>query len=190
MTTAPRFLSHLSDSLTTLLSQVLDDAPSGMLGLFRRPSSLAHGGYALELLRHEIVDEHKGTIVETRDEDRVVVYRTPARFRATFRLSHPTLTGTARLAVLDKLTAWFFDHRSLEPYFPESVGASPALREALGAQRAELRLLPPPEPAVVGGFHFFFEYVALFHSGTALREETRVRSRAVVFPENAERSLR
>lgn len=193
MATQPNYLSHLSEQLATLMAQVLDDSASGgVLGLFRRPPSsaaLSTRGFALDFLRHEIVEEHKGTLVETRDDDRVVVYRAPARIKATFRLSHPSLSGAARLQALDKLTSWFFDHRSLEPFFPEACVASPALREALTAQRADLRLVTP-ELVPSSGFHFVFEYAALYHSGTALREEVRVRTRTVNFSDPSERSLR
>ena len=195
MATQPNYLSHLSESLATLMAQVLDESATsgGVLGLFRRPASLANAGFTLDLVRHEIVEEHKGTVVEARDDERVAVYRAPARLKATFRLSHPSLAGTARLQALDKLTSWFFDHRSVDPFFPEACGASPALREALTAQRAELRLgvsPPGPEAAVSASFHFVFEYAALYHSGTALREEVRVRTRTVNFSDPSERSLR
>jgi len=191
MATQTNYLSHLNESLATLMAQVLDDsAPlTGMLGLFRRPQTLATGGYTLDLLRHEIVEENKGTLLDPVNDERVLVFRTPARLKATFRLSHHSLSGPARLAALDKLTSWFFDHRSLEPFFPESMAQFPALRDALTTQRADLRLVAPAEPPPFG-FHFVFEYAALYHSGTALREEVRVRTRTVVFPDNAERSLR
>jgi hypothetical protein len=130
-------------------------------------------------LARTLLFEDKGTFNQETVDGRILVYRNPIRLSTQFRLSSSRISMDSQLKALDKLTQYFFDNRTLDAIVPSSFTTVPTLYEKLCQQKAELKAVSTPQEPNPLGFDFNFEYIALYHSGTLLREESRVKTRTI-----------
>jgi len=190
------YFSYLAQSMTTLLNGVLKD--NG--GLFRRspqvvfgvPVTPVSGDFHLYIVGKSGLDHEKGTFLSEADNDKFLVFRNPTRLTVSFRLVGLNLPSSATLRAYDKLCAFFFDSKTIDPFLPDSLHKAPALFERLRACKAEIRMreLSLDSPAMPREeFQFHFDYLALYHSGNALREEHKTKQRVIDLNDSTERNV-
>lgn len=193
MSQEPTFYSHLYRSMGNWLTEILRE-PS--LNPFRRtpqvklgaPSSPFDEDFHLVYAGKRHLDSDKGTFTVAMEEERLLVFRAPVRMAASFVLMGGPLAAPHVMRAYDRLTTYFFDNRTMDPFLPEAFRSYPALYARLSAHKAELALAE--EPAALGAateerteragrLRLGLVYTALYHSGSPLREETRVTSRVI-----------
>lgn len=184
------FFENLSQGLADLLNQVLSEPA----GLFRRGRTVIAGqtnesnnsNYTLQLLEPRWNELEKGTFTIRKSEDVFLVYRNPSKVTVRYALLASDLQTNEVLNAYDKIHSYFFDHRTLEPIIPTHLRNNPFLNERLTSLKAEIRPIASQELSFKGNefsslFQFSFDYTALYHSGNALREETKTKSRIFEF---------
>jgi len=152
------------------------------------PSFFRRAAFELDLkmTSQEIVDEKATFTVET-SSDRFLVFRAPAKITIGFVLTSRDMPTDAGLKNLDRLTAYFFDHKSIAPILPIAFQRHLPLYERMSNQRAEIKPTRVPPEYVREGFSFAFDYTALYHSGNPLREEQRAKQRIIDYSNDHEK---
>lgn len=190
------YFETLGNGVAGLISSILDEP--GLL--FRRSRQVVFGpltsanrqDYSLRIVSQSGMDTSSGTFNTKTSDDRFLVFRSPVKLTVGFSLLADGMGGAANMKAYDKLYSYFFDHKTIEPYLPESVRTQGALYEKLSSFKAELKVRPAAEDASKSGldadvFRFDFDYTALYHSGNPLREEFKAKTRVFDFT-NEERN--
>lgn len=183
------FSQKISNSIKDVVSEILTkDDSSGFF--FKRKRTIAlsdstktqgpYDIYVVPMSYRVLHVEDSGTLRFPTQEGSFIIFRSPSRLAATYLISAPNSDLSTRLSDIDKLSAYFFDHRTIEPYIPEDLQKHPELYERLSSVRATLtpRDLPIDFESKPNAL-FCFEYSALYHSGKILREEKIVQKRVV-----------
>ncbi len=188
------YFTNLAQSMTLLLNGVLKDSAS----LFRRspqvvfgsPLSAASQDFHLYIVGKSGLDQEKGTFLCESAQDKFVVFRNPSRMTISFSLVGTAVPSAIALRAYDKLCAFFFDSRTIDPFLPEGFKAFPALFDRMRAHKADIRI-QSREPNTTRGeeFRFDFDYMALYHSGNPLREEHKTKQRVIDINDGTERSV-
>ncbi len=191
----PDFLGHVTRSVASLLNTILREDG---LQLFRRhpqvtlgnPDGVASNDFYLSFKATTTTDNDKGSFSCKTSEDRFLVFRTPSRLTLNFSLNAKGLTPALQVKSYDRLVGYFFDHRAIDPFVPESLKKFAAIYDKLMASKAELRVNEVGADSPTDVFLFSFSYLALYHSGNPLREEVKARTRVVdLANDTSERSV-
>lgn len=179
-----------------LVGEILSEGSSAF---FRRTPQVIVGNslspvgldFYLGMTKRQVQEQDKGTFSCPVPPDRFLVFRNPVRMTVGFTLRANNFHSEHRLRSYDRLVSYFFDHKSTEPFLPDSFRAYPGLYDRLSSSKAELRITDSQfsETNTNDLFVFNFDYVALYHSGNALREEQKAKHRVIDFNESTERSL-
>jgi hypothetical protein len=110
------------------------------------------------------------------------VFKSPERVQSTLIAADGMLTQSRVRSDDCCLLSYFFDHKSIGAFVPESLKKHPALYERLVKTPAEISLRPDNQfrpggldgLAALPGVHRGF-----YHSGTLAGEENRVAQRAI-----------
>ena len=198
------FFAYLAEGVVSLMNDILKE---GGLSLFRKAnevelasgSSMGSANFQLHLLKKSEPEDSKGTFSinsgSASASDRVVVFRNPTRIAVTFALVAQNLPAEKQLRAMDKLSTFFFDNRSVEPFVPPGYGQYPQLMDKLKASKAEFKLsiespFSSTQTEAVKTFCFAFDYLALYHSGNPLREERIAKQRVIEYSTDpSERSV-
>lgn len=195
METNASYFQYLSQTLKELLTEVISETESQLLGFLKRSSpqvafSSSEGDrskeYRLSFCGYRMLTEDNGTFSSESHDGAFIVYRNPVRISARFKLLSPEGGGQDSLKTYDKISTYFFDHKTMEQIVPPSYRKSEALYLKMAATRAELKFLGIEDRGNVASerLEFQFEYIGLFHSGSPLREERRVQQRVLEFNKN------
>lgn len=191
----PDFLGHVTKSVATLLNTILREDG---LQLFRRnpqvvlgnADGIASNDFSLTFTATTTAENDKGSFSCKTSEDRFLVFRSPSRLTLNFMLSAKGLPPAMQVKSYDKLVGYFFDHRAIDPFVPESLKRFAPIYDKLMAGKAELKANEIGTTSASDLFQFGFSYLALYHSGNPLREEVKARTRVVdLANETSERSV-
>jgi hypothetical protein len=117
---------------------------------------------------------------KTEEPETILVFRPPVLVTFAFIIACPKTDLMTKLSDLDKLSLYFFNHRTIEPFLPKSLEIAPEIYQRILQSRAHLKPIPISTHAErVPGAIFSFEYTSLFHSGKPLREERLVQKRTI-----------
>lgn len=198
------YFSHLAKSMAASLSDVISEESSG---LFRRapqvlvgtPMSEMSTDYHLFFLGKEFLDQDSGSFTTPNESGNFHVFRNPIRMRASFLLLGNGLLSQNKMKTYDRLLSHFFDKSRVDPFIPEGFKKFAPLYERLMQTKAEVVIrgdlssgsnLGVPGTNGFDMFRMVLDYSALYHSGSLLREETRVKSRVIDYGKNLnERSV-
>ena len=175
------YFSNLATGMAQLLGGIVSERsipllrPSPQVQL-SAPSSNS-GNYHLSMTGRQLFEEDKGSFTSGSPAEGILVFRNPVRTRVSFSLVGGGLTRYQSVTAYDRLTTYFFDHRTVPPFLPASLNRYPALLDRMKGHKAELRIVEPAP--TTAGFSFSFEYTALYHSGNPLREEQAVTQRVL-----------
>lgn len=188
------FLKHVTASIENLLNEVLLD---NSYSLFRRgprvvsgtPFTVTSSDYHLYFTGYEVLERDHNTYRADDGNGGVVVLRTPDRIRLDYALlvSQSALRNDA----WDRLIAYFFDTRAVEPFLPESLKNSPAIYQRLAQEKAIFTLKSANAPALMATgqepLTLSLSYTGLYHTGEVLNRESLVKQRIIEY-RNRERS--
>jgi len=195
----PEFIGHVSKSVAGLLGTILRE--EGMQLFRRHPQVLlgsseatATNDYILNFTVNTTSDNDKGSFSCKISQDRFLVFRSPSRLTLNFTLVAKDLPGSQLVRSYDKLVGYFFDHRAIDPFVPEALKKFGPLYEKLMSGKAELRVnevgqIPSANHSETENFHFSFSYLALYHSGNPLREESKAKTRVIDLVNENERNV-
>jgi hypothetical protein len=177
------YLNFLCQEVSKLLNSILVEET----GLFFKKQSQVQfskpfeGSSDLHLcLKEKILNESNPGTFTVENEDHFTVYRNPARIKISFELKGDSIPVNLALKASDKLTNYFFDHRTLEPFLPETYKEEPVLYKKLSAQKAEIQMTNHS----FENCYFAFDYSALYHSGHPLKDEQRTKTRIIDLNKN------
>ncbi len=187
------FLNHLCESMAELLNGVVAERSFPFLRstpqvVLTTPSDKSPDLH-LCVIERALVEDDKGSFNCALPPDRYLVFRNPVEMRVSFQLVGMGLNRMQSLGAYDRLTSFFFDNRSIEPFLPTSYAKYSSLFEKLKSRKAELKFRGQEknfDPRQ--NFSFGFDYLALYHSGNPMREEQRVKTRVIEMNDNYERN--
>jgi hypothetical protein len=172
-----------------LISDIL--VPSSFSGTFLRKGRSvlltdkvnSNHGSEIQLIpvSSQVFQNDEGDTIKLRTEsDTVLFFRSPCRSSSVFSIALLNPDPLVRLKDLDRLCQFFFDHKTMDPILPNSLKSYPDLYQRLANSRATLKPIDPSTPALNDARVIFsFEYSALYHTGTPLREEKTVQRRNI-----------
>lgn len=191
------FYGQLAQGVLGLMNDILKE---NGLSLFRRSTQVelaspqGNGAiFQLHLVGKSECEDSKGTFSINIPNDRVMVFRNPTKVSVSFILTGTGVSVDQRMRAWDKLSTYFFDNKTVEPFLPTGFQRFPALWEKMRAQKAEFRPTaesPSPNALPLEETLFAFDYVALYHSGNPLREEKVAKQRVIEYSnDHSERSV-
>ena len=199
------YFSYLSTEMAQLMSDVVKENSANP---FRRstqvrvgiPSTMNGDDYYLVMLGKKRLDRDQGSFNCPIGDDRFLVFRSPATVKVSFLLYGDNFTSPQKLKAYDRLNSYFFDRQSIDPFIPDSYRKYSALYNRLVSRKAELKisddiaseasLTHDANGRPTDRFQFFFDYTALYHSGSPLREEQKIKQRVIDYKNNEkERSV-
>ncbi len=185
------FLKHVTASIENLLNEVLLD---NSYSLFRRgprvvsgtPFSANSSDYHLYFTGYEVLERDQATYRAEDGSGSALVLRAPDRIRLSYALL--VSSSALRNDAWDRLIAYFFDHRMVEPFLPEPLKNQPAIYHRLSAEKALFILESANAPSAMATgqepLTLSLKYTALYHSGAVLNREALVKHRVIDYRNN------
>jgi hypothetical protein len=195
-----QYFQKVSQSITSLIEDIL--VPTGSFSQFlRRRRSVGLSDilspddrfdirvipilpFTLHLKNSdsELLKIQNGDSAET-----VLIFRSPILATFPFVIACPKTDLITRIQDLEKLSQFFFNNRSIEPFLPKALEEKPELYKNMIQSKAQLKTVSnSPHAERISGAIFSFEYTALYHSGKPLREEKLVQKRTIEWVNGAE----